>query len=183
MRYSTVSLLDFEKILSHHLKTKNLCRVNLVPPNDGSVTIILSTNSDYSAAFVTENEVQHRIVHTQHAGGTIVVFDDGITLATLQGRDQKPPTWMGDLKAFLERRGLKAHHAGNDMLVNGRKVCGSSTRSLGDTIFHGIHISIHADPGLISKICTKSTGKIPAGLSEFGITRQEVLNALNIEEE
>lgn len=183
MIYSKVSLLDFEKILNHHLKTKNLCRVNLIPPNDGSVTIILSTNSDYNAVFVDENEVNYRIVHTQHTGGTIVVFDDGITLASLQSKDQKPPSWMADLKSFLKKKGLNVSYVGNDMLVNGRKLCGYSMRSLGDTTFYGTHISINADPGLISKICTKSTGKIPVGLSEFGITRQEVLSALNIEEE
>lgn len=183
MIYNNVSLLDFEAIFNHHVTTNSVFRVNLIAPSD-SITVILSKNSTYNDQIVENDDRKFNIVNTKHNGGTIVVFEDGITLALLQPKHFPSPSWMNDLQSFLKSKNIDSVRNNNDIIVNGnKKVCGYSVRQLPDSIFYGIHISINADPGLISKICTKSSGKVPAGLSEFGITRKEVLEALHIESE
>ena len=40
--------------------------------------------------------------------------------------------------------------------------------------FYGAHISFSVDLEQIESVCTKPMEKIPAGLNEFGVTREEV---------
>lgn len=65
--------------------------------------------------------------------------------------------------------------SGNDVLVEGRKVIGHMRMYLGGACnFYGGHISLTVNLPAIQRVCTKPMEKIPAGLSEFGITREEV---------
>ena len=85
-------------------------------------------------------------------------------------------TFMCKLKNYLTDKGLNCKIAENDLLVDGYK-CGSyMSRNIDGVIYTAIHISINMDVDLIKSICTKPMVKIPKGLSEFGITTDEIKN-------
>lgn len=48
--------------------------------------------------------------------------------------------------------------------------------------FYGTTISINVDVDMINKVCTKKMVKVHKGVSDYGITRADVLNALRINE-
>jgi lipoate-protein ligase A len=75
----------------------------------------------------------------------------------------------------LAEKGIIAEYSGNDLLINGRKVMGHMMKYWGGSqYFYGGHISFSVDLEQIESVCTKPMEKIPAGLNEFGVTREEV---------
>ena len=67
--------------------------------------------------------------------------------------------------------------ADNDLLIDGKYKCGSySSRRFNDILYTAVHISIRADVDMIHSICLKPMNKLPKGLSEFGITTDEIKN-------
>ena len=69
----------------------------------------------------------------------------------------------------------------NDLMIDGKYKCaGSSSINLGDSrnpyIYTAAHISLNVDMELINHICLKEMKKIPKGLSDYGLTTQELVD-------
>lgn len=77
---------------------------------------------------------------------------------------------------YLKEKGLNAEAKDNDILIDGYKVFGwaSNYYKEYDAIYITCHFTISVDLELIKNVCTKPINKIPKGLSEFGISREEV---------
>lgn len=75
---------------------------------------------------------------------------------------------------WLKARGLNAEYVGNDVLVDGYKVCGTCITRYGCIDYTTIFISINANLNHIKAICKKHMNKVPKGLSEYGITTEEI---------
>lgn len=75
---------------------------------------------------------------------------------------------------WLRARGLNAFYDGNDVLVDGYKVCGICVTRYGIIDYTGIHIGINTNLDHIKQICKKPMVKVPKGLSDYGITTEEV---------
>ena len=77
----------------------------------------------------------------------------------------------------LKDKGLNAEERDNDILIDGYKVFGwaSNYYKEYDAIYITCHFTISVDLELIQKICTKPMNKTPKGLSEFGISREEII--------
>lgn len=77
---------------------------------------------------------------------------------------------------YLRAKGLNAEAKDNDVLIDGYKVFGwaSNYYKEYDAIYITCHFTISVDLELIKNVCTKPMNKIPKGLSDFGISREEV---------
>ena len=76
--------------------------------------------------------------------------------------------------SWLKDKGLNAVYADNDVLVDDYKVCGTCITRYGSIDYTGIHIGINTNLDHIKAICRKPMVKVPKGLSEYGITTEEV---------
>ena len=75
---------------------------------------------------------------------------------------------------WLNAKGLNAVYADNDVLVDDYKVCGTCITRYGRIDYSGIHIGVNTNLDHIKAICKKPMHKVPKGLSEYGITTEEV---------
>lgn len=75
---------------------------------------------------------------------------------------------------WLRNRGLNAEYVKNDILVDGYKVCGICVNRYGRIDYTGGLIGINTNLDHIKAICKKPMVKVPRGLSEWGVTTEEV---------
>lgn len=75
---------------------------------------------------------------------------------------------------WLKAKGLNAEYVDNDVLVDGCKVCGTCITRYGRIDYTCCFICIDIDLYHIKAICRKPMHKIPKGLSDYGITTEEV---------
>lgn len=75
---------------------------------------------------------------------------------------------------WLRAKGLNAEYVKNDVLVDGYKVCGMCVTRYGRIDYTGGIISMNVNLDHIKAICKKPMEKVPKGLSEYGITTEEV---------
>ena len=75
---------------------------------------------------------------------------------------------------WLKSKGLNAEYVKNDVLVDGYKVCGMCVTRYGRIDYTGGIISMNVNLDHIKSICKKPMEKVPKGLSEYGITTEEV---------
>lgn len=107
--------------------------------------------------------------------GTILCNEGDVVV----GHFYKPDNgWLGkfctSLVEWLRGKGLNATIDGNDILVDGFKVCGTCITRYGRIDYTGAFIGIHTNLDHIKAICRKPMKKVPKGLSEYGITTEEV---------
>lgn len=74
----------------------------------------------------------------------------------------------------LKEKNITATMVKNDLLIDGKKFLGDMKQTINNFNYYGGHISIVVDVDLIKDICTKPMQKQPVGLSEYGITQEEV---------
>ena len=122
------------------------------------------------------------VVHMGNEGGTIVTnigdVDIGIFTNGYSGNDIRDR--LIDLIAEEVKANSDAEIIldGNDYMINGRKVIGCGSRMHDGVLYTAIHIAIHSNVELVRKICTKWMSNIPGALSEYGITTEFVIRAL-----
>lgn len=122
------------------------------------------------------------VVHMGNEGGTIVAnagdVDIGIFTDGYGGdgiRDRLIGLIADEVKV---NTGAVMTLDGNDHMVGGKKVIGHGSRMFGGVLYTAIHISIYTDLPLIRQICTKPMAKTPGALSDFGVTTEFVVQAL-----
>lgn len=115
-----------------------------------------------------------------NAGGCIVAFPGNVEVGHFsKDLDNHFVEMMTEeALAFLKMKGLDVVRDNNDLLADGQhKVFSTSRATYNERIvFSAIHISINCDADLVRKICTKEMKKVPKGLSDYGITTEEMLN-------
>lgn len=79
---------------------------------------------------------------------------------------------------YLRAKGLNAEAKDNDVLIDGYKVFGwaSNYYKEYDAIYITCHFTMSVDLELINNICTKPMNKVPKGLSEYGVSSDEIKN-------
>ena len=75
---------------------------------------------------------------------------------------------------WLKAKGLNVVYENNDILVDGYKVCGVCITRYGRIDYTAGFIGVNTNLDHIKAICKKPMRKIPKGLSEYGITTEEV---------
>ena len=120
-------------------------------------------------------ELGYNLMGTKHTGGAVVVADGDVSVIHFGeiGND-----WMHRFANYLieryKERGLDATFDGNDVLIDGYKISGLSATPYGHIQYSTIHIGINTNLDHIKAICRKPMNKVPKGLSEYGITTEEV---------
>lgn len=80
---------------------------------------------------------------------------------------------------FLKDKGLNAVIDNNDILIDGYKVSSGTEGEIKGWRYFGYQISVNQDIDLISTVCKKEMVKPPKGLSEFGVTTEQVVDFCN----
>lgn len=149
------------------------------------INVIVYANKDYvlngvenslNEEYCLENDVE--ILHTKHMGGTIVNFKEDICVGNFQnGFNDFGDKFNELLIKYFEEKGLNVSLHGNDILIdNEYKVSSYSSVNINGRLYTAFHISIGMDIDLIKNICQKEMVKIPKGLSEYGITTEEIVD-------
>lgn len=111
------------------------------------------------------------------AGGSIVANAGDINVCNFGYRHNNFLQEFGNnFTKWLQSKGLNAEFIKNDILIDDYKICGTCITNYNDIDYTAIHIGINTNLEDIKKICRKPMKKIPKGLSEFGITTEEVKN-------
>lgn len=117
----------------------------------------------------------YEIYEAYYNGGTIVGNKGDIAFAHFNRVENG---WMDRFVEYfvgwLKDKGLNAAYESNDVLVDGYKVCGVCTTRYGRIDYTAGFISINANLDHIKAICRKPMVKVPKGLSEYGVTTEEV---------
>ena len=117
----------------------------------------------------------YMVLDTKHTGGVVVVSEGDISIIHFGdiGDD-----WMHRFAHYLieryKEKGLNATYEDNDVLIDGYKISGLSATPYGHIQYSTIHIGINTNLDHIKAICRKPMKKVPKGLSEYGITTDEV---------
>jgi len=121
------------------------------------------------------NELGYEIVESYNNGGTILANRGDIIFSHLDAPDNG---WLNRFVKYfidwLKAKGLNATKGNNDILVDGYKVCGLCITRYGRIDFSSAAIGINTKLEHIKAICRKPMKKVPKGLSEYGITTEEV---------
>ena len=115
------------------------------------------------------------IVESYNNAGTIVSNKGDVLIGHFAQTDN---CWYDRFVAYfldwLKAKGLNAEYISNDILVDGHKVCGMCITRYGCIDYTGGIISVNVNLEHIKQICRKPMKKVPKGLSEYGITSEEV---------
>lgn len=117
----------------------------------------------------------YEIVESYNNAGTIVSNEGDVLI----GHFYYPENgWYDRFIAYiiewLKDKGLNAEYVSNDILVDGYKVCGMCITRYGRIDYTGGIISMNVNLDHIKQICRKPMKKVPKGLSDYGITTEEV---------
>ncbi len=110
-------------------------------------------------------------------GGAIVSEKDSFAFASFSKdvNNTFNQAFATSFAEYLRGKGLDIRLEGNDFLVDGvYKVASFSSRRYGDLLFSAFHISYEVNLDLIKAICKKEMRKIPKGLKEYGVTKEEI---------
>lgn len=123
------------------------------------------------------------VVHMGNEGGTIISnvgdVDVGLFTHGYYGdhiRDELIRKIADEVKA---KTGAEMTLDGNDHMIDGKKVIGHGSRMYDGMLYTAIHFSVYNSIGLIQKVCTKPMKKVPGALSDYGVTTEFVMQALD----
>ena len=117
----------------------------------------------------------YEVCEAYYNGGTILGNKGDMAFAQFGSIGNN---WCGKFVShfvdWLKSKGLNAVNDGNDILVDGFKVCGMCVTGYGRIDYTAGFIGINTNLDHIKQICRKPMNKVPKGLSEYGITTEEV---------
>ena len=120
-------------------------------------------------------DLGYDVCEAYYNGGTLVANKGDIAFAHFgEVKNDWMERFIKHFTSWLRAKGLNAEHTGNDILVDGYKVCGTGITRYGRIDFSAVFVSINPNLEHIKAICKKPMNKVPKGLSEFGITTEEV---------
>lgn len=120
-------------------------------------------------------EMGYEIYEAYYNGGTIVGNAGDMALAHFSHHDNGwDERFVAYFAEWLKNKGLNVTCDRNDVLVDGYKVCGLCVTRYGRIDYTAGFIGINTNLDDIKAICRKPMQKVPKGLSEYGITSEEV---------
>lgn len=120
-------------------------------------------------------ELGYEIVESYNNAGTIVSNKGDVLIGHFaQPENGWYDRFISHFVSWLRARGLNAEFVSNDIVVDGHKVCGMCITRYGRIDYTGGIISMNVNLDHLKAICRKPMQKIPKGLSDYGITTEEV---------
>lgn len=141
-----------------------------------TMTLVAFGNDEgLDVQYMLDNKIPYW--YTNNFGATIVksAGDFGVAVTKQDGLNEGE-RYITLVRDYLISKGINASLSGNDLMVDDIYKVGSygSINIVDRYIYTAFHFSMNVDLDLIKKICTKPMVKIPKGLSEYGITYQEI---------
>lgn len=172
----TVEFKKYIEILPELLQSDN--RTVLVTSD--KIYVLNGVENSLNFDYCGQNNIE--ILQTRHFGGTIVNFKDDLCVGNYQKRfNDFGEKFTDTLNNFFISNGLNSCIEGNDILVDGYKVASSMSTNVNGTLYTAFHITVNCDLELIKKVCTKPMVKVPKALTDFGITKQEIIDFIQKE--
>lgn len=123
----------------------------------------------------TCSKLGYYVLESYNNGGTIVSNAGDVVIAHF---DKPENGWLMRFVNYfvdwLKGKGLNAEFVDNDILVDNYKVCGVCITRYGRIDYSGVYIGLKTNLDHIKAICKKPMNKVPKGLSEYGITSEEI---------
>ena len=175
---------EVNKMIIYRTKIKDLVplvqdfyaneREGIILADSEKVYALGSVRKEIDEQYCIANDIE--FAYTNHSGGTVVGFPESVNYAHFSWvNNNHGIEVMQKIIGLLEERGVNAEFVGNDVLAEGKYKVASTSKLVGKGLcYTGVLITIECDVDLISNICTKPMVKIPKGLSDYGITREEV---------
>lgn len=124
-----------------------------------------------------------RVYRLLYRAGSIVSMPGDLSLMLVS---REPGDWaMETIRRagkWLRERGVNAILDRNDLLADGRKVASCAMGRTPEGWRHvGVHFSIGPmDMELVRAICTKEMVKVPGSLGDYGVTAEDLIEALGL---
>lgn len=121
------------------------------------------------------------IIDVKHRGGSVLLTKSAMGYAKMSNDldNRFSDGLQNAVVDFLKNKGLNATRTDNDILVDGiYKVASAGKKPLNDKTYFTMQFSFENDAELIDKIFKKPMVKIPKGLNDYGITKQEIKEML-----
>lgn len=135
--------------------------------------------NDIDREYCRQNNIP--ILEMNRNGGTIVFCKGAVGSAIIYSNKLYKEFVLvhmaSDFVKWLQHRGLRAELKHNDILIDGYKVGSGAGYNLPPDYkmtYECLQVSLRQDIDAIQNICRKPMVKMPKGLSEYGITTQEV---------
>ena len=112
-------------------------------------------------------------------GGVTILQEGNISIAIIDNYEDmwhKMDIVTDKLIKLLKSKGFNSYYEDNDVLVDGFKVCAFSKNMCKEKPwgYATLTFTINIDLDLIQNICNKPMIKVPKGLTEFGITTEDI---------
>lgn len=142
--------------------------------------VFRSLSNDVNIDYCMQNNIT--VIDTGNMGGTIVANagDMGVAILKKEGWTIGADT-LNYLCEKLKDRIPNLRVDGNDLIGEENfKLTSYASFNVGNRVIYTI-IAISFNPNIehISNICSKPMNKIPKGLSDYGITREEIVDFIN----
>lgn len=147
------------------------------------IAIHESREMNYNQQYCEEHNI--KILHNNRYGETIVAFSGDIDFFFIQN-ENKIPKEINCLLQYLRFNKKLVANIDESMMLIGRDILIDDTYKVAtftNTEYNGVvftagHISMSVDLDEIKNICLKPMKKIPKGLTEYGITQQEIIDLI-----
>lgn len=117
----------------------------------------------------------YQVLRAYHGGGVLVINPGDFAI---QHFDIIDNDWLQciipHILNWLHSKNIDAEFTGNDILIDGYKTIAFNHIRHGRIDHSGVFFSVNPNLEDIKIICTKPMEKVPKGLSEYGITVEEI---------
>lgn len=129
-----------------------------------SEVVYLGTDS-YNKQYCEENKIV--VLPLNYSGGTIVTTKEDLGIVLCIKEELSQDRLLIKINRWITENVSKSDIVGNDILINGYKVLGSSHRRVGNKNIYYYQVSFDVNLDRIKKICVKEMKKEPRGLKSF----------------
>ena len=132
------------------------------------VYIAMNNNTTY------KNNKNYLVINGEYAGGTIVLFPKDIVFTWYTKRNMTNEI-LGDIINFFAERDVPIYGSSNDIMIDGKKLLGTTSSEYKDGYYEGLFFSFDPDKEIIRSICQKEMKKEPIGLSTYNILPEDII--------
>lgn len=175
---------DTLSAITEVLKAIDTKQATVVMVDIDRTVVFPSDHAEYNAEYCIKNKIPILPVHTNGNGALVATDGDlGIGVCIPKINNIKYEDILeGLIKIFRKYTDKDICNDGNDLMYNGKKVCGFTFYSTDDVVMAITPISLSDKSELISKICKKKQTKVPGYVDFIDRTslRQEVAKWLQV---
>ena len=121
-------------------------------------------------------ELNVNVIELNYNGGTIIGSSDDLSIEIIFPKimSMNHPTMISKITEIISRYIPNCTYVGNDILINGEKICGSMTREEAGCFVWAAQITFNDYSELISKICNKPAIKKPSYIKSLTLTKEQL---------